>query len=614
MSLRSRSHSTLRHRSSERGNKLTKANPTSRGVSPAGTNRRVAKLNLYLQRSAKNSVEQLPIQQNAETAPTASRNSDIKRWDGNRRMTIKWDSVRRDPELWFPSGDCLIHFYERGHSRRGASLRVALSDIESCDCEPLLDRYLPNAVPEIPSPSSSDSDRFPDALDTFNEPSPPAKHEIYIPAPAHLSREDAFRYHLTTRNLFAWMYEKPLVGDRLGDALIAVLQRLNEWRPNEEQNLDDILAYIDNGGYTDFRDCPDHALAVLQFAEKFQLRELWTDAFVHCTGMWEQLDKSAEFELSHGKFGKIFGNKRAKLERRVAAANALCAATNPNEEEIVNCDLVREYLRFEKQWTMKEDPTVSCADARKVRWILVYAILQTLISVTRAPQEVRDTEGVSYALCCQIAGTPPWQTSNNVPKVKAVKEELKRLSLRETLIELGPDMDILSAKPKPLVVIPKGARTIPTTVSVPRRVSITSNLQVKSPQPIRTTSSDLLNQGFANVSPVEPNDATRLDLQAVSPIDHLNVSPLSQASDPTTPSTSESGTGKGGWSASSSEDDMDHKSVTGSDGASNYGDDEADDSPAKKGDSLKISLSKNNSFSSFRPGNHNPELDHFLRS
>ena len=93
------------------------------------------------------------------------------------------------------------------------------------------------------------------------------------------------------------MFERPLVGERLGDALIALLNRMDEFRPNQEVNQDDMIAYLDEQGYTDFRDCPDHALAVLQFAEKFRDRELWTDAFVHCAGMWDLLDKSAEFEV-----------------------------------------------------------------------------------------------------------------------------------------------------------------------------------------------------------------------------------------------------------------------------------------------------------------------------
>jgi len=303
-------------------------------------------------------------------------------------------------------------------------------------------------------------------------------------------------------------------------------------------------------------------------------------------------------QLNHRNFGRIFGNQQAKLDRRIAASNALLAATNLNDDEVMNCDLVREYLRFEKQWTMKEDTTVSCADARKVRWILVYAILQTLISVTRAPKEVRDTESVSYALCCQIAGTPPWQTGDKARKIKPVQKDFKRLSLRETLLELGPDMDILSAKPSPLVVIPKGARTTPITVPVPRRISCNNNLHVKSPQPIHTSSWDLLNQAYADVSP----------------IDHANVSPLSHSSDPTTPSTSESGTGNEGWSASSSEDDMDHKSVTGSDGASNYGDDEDEEGFKVTDRSFKDPISKRNSFSSFRPGICNPEVDQYIQS
>ena len=121
---------------------------------------------------------------------------------------------------------------------------------------------------------------------------------MYIPAPSHLSRDEAFRYHLTTRNFFAWLYERPLVGDRLGEALIALLERMNEYRPNQDENQEDLLVFIDGQEYSDFRECPDHALAVLHFAEKFELRDLWTDAFVHCAGMNNDLSSSAEFDVS----------------------------------------------------------------------------------------------------------------------------------------------------------------------------------------------------------------------------------------------------------------------------------------------------------------------------
>ena len=198
----------------------------------------------------------------------------------------------------------MIHFYERGHSRRGASLRVSLSDVENSNCGPLLNRYFTEAAPPTPT-SSSESDQFTDWPDYPDDSSSPAKYELYIPAPKSLSREEAFQYHITTRNFFAWLYEKPLVGSRLGDALIALHQRMDEFRPSLEQNEDDVLAYVDDQGYTDFRDCCDHALAVLRFAEKLQLRELWIDSFVHCAGMWEQLDMSPEFEVSNFGIGML---------------------------------------------------------------------------------------------------------------------------------------------------------------------------------------------------------------------------------------------------------------------------------------------------------------------
>ena len=94
------------------------------------------------------------------------------------------------------------------------------------------------------------------------------------------------------------MFEKPLVGERLGEALISLLERMNKFRSNGVMNQDDLLAFIDEQEYSDFRECPDHALALLQFAENFELRELWTDAFVHCAGMNNDLTSSAEFNVS----------------------------------------------------------------------------------------------------------------------------------------------------------------------------------------------------------------------------------------------------------------------------------------------------------------------------
>lgn len=304
-------------------------------------------------------------------------------------------------------------------------------------------------------------------------------------------------------------------------------------------------------------------------------------------------------------FGRLFGGKRVDTERRLAASNALCAASNLYEDGVMDCGLVREYLRFEKSWTMLEQSTVSCADARKVRWILVYATLQILISVTRAPQEVRDTEGVSYPLCCQIGGTPPWKTGDK-KMARPASAPIKTASLRERLLELGPDMDILSAKPAPLVVPQKSSRRLSWTPSPPRKLAVIHNITLKSPTPIRTASWEILNQKFGDVSPIDYN---------ISPIENGDVSPIQQIgshqSNPTTPSTSENGSGRDGWSASSSDDEMDHHSVNGSD--SNYGDDE-DEELRATGKSSKAPSMKRVSFGSFRPGSCNPEVDQYIRS
>ena len=343
----------------------------------------------------------------------------------------------------------------------------------------------------------------------------------------------------------------------------------------------------------------DGGICVYQNVEAFDQRHKYT-SLPHPLPLIPKIPTPPN---TRSTFGRMFGGKRANTERRLAASDALWAASNFGDDSVTRFGLVREYSRFEKQWTMLEQSSVCCADARKIRWLLIYAILQILISATRAPREVRDTEGVSYPLCCQTGGTPPWKTG----KTKTARPVLAKTdSLRDRLLALGPDMDIASARPAPLVVPQKNSKRYSWTPSPPQKLSVIQNIPLKSPQPIRTASWEILNQKFSDYSPIDDSSSPTVQGGA-----HSFHKLRSHQSNPTSPSTSDNGSGRDGWSASSSDEDMDHPSVNGSD--SNYGDDEDEELHAT-GKSSKTPSVKRHSFSSFRPGSCNPEVDRYIRS
>ena len=188
----------------------------------------------------------------------------------------------------------MIHFYEKGSSRRGASLRVSLVDIEAGDCRPLMNQFAIDMV-DPARVQLADPDRSSRYSGYYGDSAP--LYEMHIPAPSHLSKEEALQYHLTTRNFFAWLYNRPLIGDHLGQAIIRLQNRMDQYRLDPDDNQANVLAYIDDQGYLDFRHCPDHALAILQYAEQFRLPKLWTDAFVHCAGMHDELESSSEWKV-----------------------------------------------------------------------------------------------------------------------------------------------------------------------------------------------------------------------------------------------------------------------------------------------------------------------------
>ncbi|KAF2166569.1 hypothetical protein M409DRAFT_66591 [Zasmidium cellare ATCC 36951] len=523
-----------------------------------------------------------------ESLPTLSTRGSlqrIRRFDGVQKSSRTWDSLRRDDELWLKDANCFVHLYEAATSRRGPSLRVPLRLLEQANSTFLLNECLYKSA--ALSPVSSDDDNSDSGYcgsinsitDRLSQPC-----ELYIPAPAHLTRQEASLYHIGTRNYFAFLLSKPVVGESLGRALAQLAHRIEEWQP-EAVNSTALLDYCQEQGYLDFSENVDYALASLYLAEQARINSIWVDAFAHCVGMQDRLDNCIDAEglsetakamiskaaldmevhisrmtralgefleddlgpdylglskplrahldrfrsylhvyyvnqvgyfppdpndpwdkrmwcsmyddfrylyefladtsssidptSNHGLNGGLCvvqnvqafderhshtplphplplipdmtARKRAgegqrslrgfKLGRSSEGASgttspekqALAQASNSTNRELLSNRLVKEYIHFERQ---KLEEKVSISEARKVRWLLVYGVLQMLIGITRAPTEVQDTDSSSYPLCIATTGcSPPW----------AQQQTAVRKTLEEDRISIHPDCEAESA-------------------------------------------------------------------------------------------------------------------------------------------------------------------------
>ncbi|KAH0373880.1 hypothetical protein KCU65_g196, partial [Aureobasidium melanogenum] len=519
---------------------------------PASRNSNVPNFSRILTIHAKGSDSTSKKQKKPEQAVmrNPSKVSTVKRWDAQSHKTADWDGLRRDQELWQQDGDCLVHLYGQGKSKRGASFKTSSALVETMAGASFLNRYM-----------ASDSTSCNESLDgtTPSTSSTHAEYELYIPAPDDALREEAYRWHITTRNFFAYIANRPLVGSKLGKTFIDLLERMELFCTDKTSNLQDFLSYARKQGYSRFINRPDYALAFLNFAEKFRLKDLWIDAFAHCVGMNDQLDLSADFsdvskttkalitrsylemDLHLGRVSKALRNfledelapthlglpaparnhldrfrsflhsyyvnkfgywppetghimdkgllrsmhqefqmlynylvdgesspsrlmtggicvvqnvdafnnrhryeplphscpllpdyhsleyrtssqkglrslrltsKSSKADQSVSARAALSAATNKIPSSSA---LVRNYIYFESELTFRPEEKLSIGDARKVRWLAIYTILQMLTNAIRAPKEVVDADAVPYHLCLLTTGMPPWTDEMKTP-------------------------------------------------------------------------------------------------------------------------------------------------------------------------------------------------------
>lgn len=253
----------------------------------------------------------------------------FRRWDGRDRITTDWNNVfqvrapaqpfamrspsyrdetvelydsdghietsasannSQDPELCWPNGDCLVYLREPGQSSRGPAFRIHIARLRKQGFGFLLAKCVTGQTLHT-STQCNLSNR---CVCSSNLPT----IELYLPAP-HSGLDATLDHHVTTRNFFAWLYNVPQAGRALGPALTALLERVNFYRPAEpERNRTEVFAYVESQKYLDFRECVDHALATLCFAEHLQEEDLWVDAFAHCVGLSHRgLHESVEYEV-----------------------------------------------------------------------------------------------------------------------------------------------------------------------------------------------------------------------------------------------------------------------------------------------------------------------------
>ncbi|KAJ8116545.1 hypothetical protein OPT61_g2051 [Boeremia exigua] len=497
------------------------------------------------------------------------------------RSVSDWDCLRRDNELWVEDGDCFVHLYAQGASRRGPSFCVPFRALRQKKCTSLLKV----CRAQIASRDGSETQQLLSLSNSLILPSHEAGvANLFIPAPEDVSRKDAFKWHIATRNFFAFLLGKPLVGYHMGQTFVDLQERLRLFRSGLVDNHHDFLQYAEDQGYRDFAECTDYALASLFYAEAYKLRPVWIDAFAHCVGMNESLSLSPEYaamsrltkalitraylevdlhllqvsgalskflddDLSpaylgltpgarshlnrfrrflHSFYVKKFGywppprgsafpkalyksmyfdfqslydylvdtssstdfalqgpagggicvlqnvdsfdkrhkftpqphplplvpsyaeatmktdsqkalrqltlaTQHSKVNHVQTSSAALLAATNG----VGGSSIVQEYAHFERTYSStlnQRDEKVSVADARKVRWLLIYGTLQYLVSALRAPKEVRDAETADYPLCCLLP-EQSWPSSSQVSSPSATSAATPEVNVPQAIDE-----------------------------------------------------------------------------------------------------------------------------------------------------------------------------------
>jgi hypothetical protein len=144
------------------------------------------------------------------------------------------------------------------------------------------------------------------------------------------------------------------------------------------------------------------------------------------------------------------GERDNASNNKLVTHTALIKASNWREQSFKN-GLVRAYREYEGQMIVSPNAAdkqerVSVVDARKVRWILIYATYQVLRSVAKRPVQV-EGESAPYFLSASVCDLPPLPKYLDTSSSKSLRSLAGSRHVAEgevsptTTMEIKPDVD-----------------------------------------------------------------------------------------------------------------------------------------------------------------------------
>ena len=245
-----------------------------------------------------------------------------------------------------------------------------------------------------------------------------------LPQPArdHLDKFRSFLKAFYTHKYESWPpsdFEEEAVQQDLYSTVFSDFQNLYQHLVDPESSADMAENDLSQTG----------GVCTLQNIQAFDKKYSYEPLFQPLPRLPEAFDPATapQSKLQRRMSWNLKQKRRALQEARKAHdKHALITASN-RDVLVMDCPLVREYSDFEETTVDDDLAGLTAIEGRKVRWILIYAVLQTFHSISQPPKEVRNTSHLSYSLSCHPPQQKPWQ-ERQLTEIRTAEKKLSDLA------------------------------------------------------------------------------------------------------------------------------------------------------------------------------------------